>query len=156
MLCEGRLLLCRYDVGRSDISGERREAPYPSGHITYDYMCCNDAELFKNHTPDQSTALPECTKMDWNYYVVNGMYYYAYDSEAVLKQMNDVIASGGNPAVIKFADNQLYAEAHDDIFQNLISRAAQNLADWYGISEVRYQYLDEPDLNKITRYWQYE
>ena len=125
-------------------------------NITYDYMCCDDTELFKNHTPDSDMALPECSKMDWNYYVVNGMYHWFYDRDEILNQMNEVIASGSNPVVIKFANQQLYEEAYDDIFQNLVPAAAQNLADWYGISEVRYQYLDENELNKITIYWQYE
>ncbi len=49
------------------------------GHISYDYMCCSEEQLLKTHTPDATAALPECTKMDANYYVVNGMYYETYD-----------------------------------------------------------------------------
>lgn len=124
--------------------------------ITYDYMCCDDTELFKSHIPDADVTLPACTSMDWNYYVVNGMYHTEYNSEEVLQQMNDVISKKSNPVVIKFADSGLYESAHDDIFSNLIPRAAKNLADWYGISEVKYQYLDETDLDKITIYWRYE
>lgn len=125
-------------------------------YISYDYMCCDDAELFKNHTPDEGTALPACTKMNRNYYMMNNMYYESYDSGLILQRMNDVIASRGNPVVIKFADDALYNQAHDDVFQNVVKAAAKNLAEWYGLDEVRYQYMDEPELNKITVYWQYE
>ena len=44
-------------------------------NISYDYMLCDDDELFRTHTPDLEVELPDCTKMDLNYYVVNGMYY---------------------------------------------------------------------------------
>lgn len=125
-------------------------------NISYDYMCCDDAELLKTHTPDGDVEFPACTKLDWNYYVVNGMYYTSYNSEAVLQKMNEVISAKGNPVVLKFADSSVYGQAHDDVFQNVIRRAAQNLADWYGLTEVKYQYMDEPELNKITIYWIYE
>ena len=91
-----------------------------------------------------------------NYYVVNGMYYESYDSKGALQKMNEVISSKSNPVVFKFADNRLYSQAHDSILQDVVRRAAQNLADWYGLQEVKYQYMDEPELNKITIFWQYE
>ena len=91
-----------------------------------------------------------------NYYMMNNMYYTSYDPELVLLRMNGVISDGGNPTVIKFASDALYEEARDDVFENIMKSAAQNLADWYGLTEVRYQYMDEPDLNKITVYWQYD
>lgn len=125
-------------------------------NISYDYMCCDDTELLKNHTPDNDVVLPSCTRMDCNYYVMNGMYYDSYDGEIILQKMNDIISSKGNPVVLKFNDSGVYGQAHDDIFQNIIHKAAQNLASWYGLTEVKYQYMDEPELNKITIYWQYE
>lgn len=125
-------------------------------NISYDYMCCDDTELLKNHTPDNNVELPSCTRMDCNYYVMNGMYYDSYDGEIILQKMNDIISSKGNPVVLKFKDSGVYGQAHDDIFQNIIHKAAQNLASWYGLTEVKYQYMDEPELNKITIYWQYE
>lgn len=124
--------------------------------VSYDYMCCNDEQLFKTHTPDGDIPLPECTKMDANYYVVNGMYYAQYESEQILKEMNEVISKKGNPSVFKFSNNEIYSQASEDILGNQIKVAAQNLAQWYGLKEVRYQYMDEAELNKITIYWQYE
>ena len=125
-------------------------------NISYDYMCCNDAELLKNHTPDGDAELPACTKSDRNYYVMMGMYYDTYDGYTVLQKMNEVIAAKGNPVVLKFSDSGVYGQAHDDVLQDVVKEAAQNLAEWYGLAEVKYQYMDEPELNKITIYWQYE
>ena len=125
-------------------------------YVSYDYMCCDDRELRKTHMPDADTKLPECTKMDYNYYVVNGMYYEEYDSARVLKVMNDTISVRANPSVFKFSDADNYNTAHNDIFGNLIDTAAQNLAKQYNLKQVKYTYMDDPELNKIVVYWQYE
>ena len=125
-------------------------------NISYDYMLCNDGELFKTHRPDADIKLPECTKMDWNYYVVNNLYYKEYDSDTALKEMNRTITDKGECTVFKYADPDSYEQAHKDIFGNLIQRAAQNLASLYGLKNVRYTYMDDPDLNKIVIFWQYK
>ena len=125
-------------------------------YISYDYLCCNDQELLKTHKPDADIRLPECTKMDYNYYVVNGLYYGEYDSKQVLQEMNDTIAAKENPSVFKFADDESYEEAHSGIFGKLIDKAAQNLAKQYDLGQVKYTYMDDPELNKIVIYWQYE
>lgn len=127
-----------------------------NGYISYDYLCCNDRELLYTHKPDADIKLPECTKMDFNYYVVNGLYYDKYDSKRALGEMNNTISQKGNPSVFKFADSESYDEAHNDIFGNLIDRAAQNLARKYNLKQVKYTYMDDPELNKIVIYWQYE
>ena len=31
----------------------------------------------------------------------------------------------------------------------------QRLADYYGLSQVKYQYIDDPRLHKIVIFWQY-
>mgnify|MGYP000726145293 CR=1 FL=1 len=39
--------------------------------------------------------------------------------------------------------------------QKELAKAAQNLADYYGLSQVKYQYIDDPRLHKIVIFWQY-
>ncbi len=125
-------------------------------NISYDYMCCSEEELFRTHQLDGDFSFPKCDSMEANYYVVNGMYYDNYDSQTALKTMNDVIGKKGNPSVFKFSSSELYLKAREDIFNNLIHRAAQNLAEIYGLAQVQYFYQDAPELNKLTIYWQYE
>ena len=124
-------------------------------NISYDYMCCDDTELFRTHIPDDDISLPECTKMDANYYVVNGMYYQQYDGEQTLNAMNQSIVGKEASTTFKFADAQLYRQAHNDIFQNQLQKAAKNLAQTYGLMQVKYQYIDDPRMNKIVIFWQY-
>lgn len=124
--------------------------------ISYDFLCCNEEQLQNTHTPDDDVELPVCEKMDQNYYVQNDMYFTSYDSQIILQKIKDVIATGENPSVLKFASQELYQEAQEDIFGNLIKEAAQSLGAQYGLSTVHYQYMDDSMLNKITIYWQYE
>src|SRR5699024_12585874 len=56
--------------------------------FAYDYMCCDDAEIFRTHTLDGSVSMPECATMAYNYYVVNGMYYESYDPQMIMDAMN--------------------------------------------------------------------
>ena len=124
-------------------------------NISYDYMCCDDTQLFQTHILDKDTQMPECSKMDCNYYVVNGMYYTQYDAEQALGAMNQTIWTKKSATTFKFSDNAVYQQAHDDIFQKELAKAAQNLADYYGLSQVKYQYIDDPRLHKIVIFWQY-
>lgn len=125
-------------------------------YISYDYMCCNEEELFRTHIPDPKVPLPRCTGMDYNYYVVNQMFYEEYNPEEVMKKMDQMIREKKNPSVFKFADADSYKKAREDIFGSLIEQAAQNLSERYGLSQVKYTYIDDPELNKIVIYWKYE
>ena len=124
-------------------------------NISYDYMLCDDDELFRTHTPDLEVELPDCTKMDLNYYVVNGMYYTEYDGQTALKAMNQVISERKTKVVLKYSDESVYKTAKEDILNNEVKRAAQNLAQWYHLTEVSYSYIDDKKMNKITIFWKY-
>lgn len=155
------LVLCDGDYYYVDVTwGDpvfqvQEEEKADFSYISYDYMCCSDEELMQTHTPDGDVELPACTKMDKNYYVMNEMYYSSYDSQTALKAMNDVIASGGDSVVLKYSDEDAYVQAKEDIFENIIHRAVQNLARWYGLKEVKYSYIDDERLHKIVIYWNY-
>ena len=115
-------------------------------NISYDYMLCDDDELFRTHTPDLEVELPDCTKMDLNYYVVNGMYYTEYDGQTALKAMNQVISARETKVVLKYSDESVYKTAKEDILNNEVKRAAQNLAQWYHLTEVSYSYIDDKKI----------
>lgn len=133
---------------------EGEEAPQWE-NISYDYMCCNDEEIYRTHQADAEYPLPACTGMAWNYYVVNGMYYDSYDADAALGALNGAIYEKRNPTIFKYFDEASYIQAKDEILGDLIHRAARNLCSIYGLSEVQYYYEDRPELYKLTIYWQY-
>lgn len=131
------------------------EEPPQWENISYDYMCCNDGEIYRTHQADAEYPLPACTGMTWNYYVVNGMYYDSYDADTALNALNASIYEQRNPTIFKYFDEISYQQARDEILGSLIHSAAQNLCDMYGMNEVQYYYEDRPELCKLTIYWQY-
>ena len=84
------------------------------------------------------------------------MYYEAFDKEEMLEKMNESFYTGQSFFACKFADSELYLQAHDTIIEELIPSAAANLADYYGMSSVQYTYVEDEKLNKITVFWNYE
>lgn len=130
--CNGDYYYVDTTWGDPTFLAEEGEEVAAEEKISYDYMLCDETELFKNHRPDAKVELPSCTHMDYNYYVVNGDYYTSFDSGVILQKMNDVISSGGSTTVIKFSSSELYAAARESIFQETIPQAAENLANWYG------------------------
>lgn len=143
------------DVTWGDPVFQTQEEEQDFEYISYDYMCCSDTEIRQTHTPDEDVVLPPCTKMDQNYYVVNGMYYTSYDSAAALETMKQVIRAKSNPVVLKYPDQATYEQAKKDIFENVIHDAAQELAQQYHLLKVKYSYIDDEKLHKIVIYWDY-
>ncbi len=137
-------------VFMTEMEGEAQD------YVSYDYLCCDDTQLFMTHTLDPDYPMPACTHMEYNYYVINDMYYTSYDPDLWQERMNEKIEAKENPTVFKFPDRDLYLQAHDEILGNLLNQGVQMVSRLYGQRTVRYQYLDDDELNKITIYWQYE
>lgn len=128
----------------------------PGNSINYDYLCCTDADISIDHEQDDFAEYPVCNSDDLNYYRMNGMYYETFDREELLNRMNDSIYSGSDTFVCKFADTGLYDEAVGAVVEDLLPRAAKNLAVCYGLSSVRYTYAEDREHSKITVFWNYE
>ncbi len=128
----------------------------PGSSINYDYLCCTDAEIAIDHVQDDFVEYPACSSDDLNYYRMNGMYYESFDQEELLGRMNDSIYSGSDTFVCKFADTGLYDAAIGTIVDDLLPRAAQNLAAYYGLGSVRYTYAEDREHSKLTVFWNYE
>ena len=128
----------------------------PGSSINYDYLCCTDAEIAIDHEQDDFVEYPACGSDDLNYYRMNGMYYETFDQEELLGRMNDSIYSGSDTFVCKFADTGLYDAAIGTVVDDLLPRAAQNLAAHYGLGSVRYTYAEDREHSKLTVFWNYE
>lgn len=154
--CGGQYYQLDVTFGDPVFLQEESGAAMPESSINYGYLCCSDEELFRNHIPDTKVAYPACTSMDLNYYVLNGMYYDTYDSWMLLENMNQSVYNMENSFICKFAGDELYQQAHDDIIDNLLPQAAQNLAAYYGLEWVQYTYVEDDVMDVITVYWSYQ
>lgn len=123
--------------------------------INYDYLCCNDEELFKTHTLSAEMIMPECSSDKYNYYVKHGMYYETNDQEAFQEAMNRSVSQKEKMVIFKFSSAELYEQAKDQILGEMAERSAQYLMSLYGLSEVSYYYQEEVHLNKLVIYWSY-
>ncbi len=128
----------------------------PDKSINYDYLCCSDAEIMKNHTMDTLVNFPQCTSTDLNYYKLNGMYYEEFRADLLLNDMNQSIFNRESSFTCKFADYNVYQQAHDRILTDLVQQAAENLLEYYGLESVQYTYIEDEVMDKIVIFWSYE
>ena len=135
---------------------QEEDTAQPESNINYDYLCCTDSEIYKTHTVDTEVVFPACTSMAYNYYILNGMYYDTFGADMCLNGMNDNIYSGGPQTVFKFANDEVYHQAHDMIINDLLQRAAQNLLQNYGLMQTNSSYIDDPQMDKIVIMWSYQ
>lgn len=134
---------------------EEGETALPQNAVNYDYLCCTDAEITGTHRMAEGMGYPACTSDDLNYYRLGGMYYETFDSEEMLKKMNESFYAGDEAFTCKFSDEGLYQEAYDTVINELLPLAAQNFGDYYGMDSVKYSYVAEEKLRKITVFWDY-
>ena len=127
----------------------------PGNSINYDYLCCTDETLSSDHIQDTHVPYPACESDDLDYYRMNGMYYEYFDPDEFLRDMNQSIYEGEESFLCKFSDDSVYGTARDTVIDSLIPRAAENLADIYGLSRVRYTYVDDGPHRRISVFWDY-
>lgn len=134
---------------------EGHTVPGAETYVSYDYLLTNQTELEKTHTFDELALMPECNRLDENYYVKNGMYLQTYDPAKARAQMNADIDKKKALTVFKFNSAELYQRAYREIIDDLLPQAARRLGELYRSGNVRYYYMDDADLNKVTIFWQY-
>ncbi|HIY29859.1 MAG TPA: hypothetical protein H9732_02990 [Candidatus Mediterraneibacter avicola] len=127
----------------------------PHNSINYDYLCCTDEALSSDHIQDDFVPYPVCDSDDLDYYRMNGMYYDSFDADAILRDMNESIYAGEESFVCKFSSDDVYSMARDEVIDELIPLAAENLADIYGLSRVRYTYVDDGTHRRVSVFWDY-
>ena len=126
-----------------------------ASHVMYyNYLCCTENDLFRTHTPDGSIPLPPCTADNYNYYVMNDMYYENFDYDTVYDRVMESVWAGEMNIVMKFGSYEAYEQAKYELFQNgLLNDAGQYLMEINGVSQWNYRYNTDDDFNLITIYW---
>lgn len=123
--------------------------------INYDYLCCTSAELFKTHTPDGDIPLLECTALQYNYYVQTGSYYEQYNKEDIKNAMFQSIEQQKEYIDFKFANEELYVVAREELLGDILDESTQYLGRQYGLKQVQYYYQEDKPAGRITIYWNY-
>ena len=97
--------------------------------INYDYLCVTTEQMEQTHTQDNVVEMPECTSMDANFYVREGVYFTEFDEKKIEKIFTDSYERGDTYVTLKCAGPDIY------------SKMQETLIGEQGV----FRYLDCPD-----------
>lgn len=69
--------------------------------INYDYLCVTTEQMELTHTQENVVELPECTSMEANFYVREGVYFTDFDEEKIEKIFSDSYERGDTYVTLK-------------------------------------------------------
>ena len=154
--CGGRYYQVDVTWGDPVYSNAEDQLPKEKRIKSYDYLCCTDAEIKKTHTIDETLPVPACEYDDLNYYRNSGQYYDSYNRDQCRQVIYDDVDHQRSVSIFKFADHDLYDQAHKELCGNLLQEGARRILANKGMNRVYNYYQEEPDLNKVVIYWQYQ
>ena len=112
----------------------------------YGYFCVTDDQLFRTHklyhafdednfSPDDNVfTYPECTSDNFNYYMINGCYFYTYDRDVLDAFILQKLQTEEGEILIdmQYADEGSWNEALSDIIsEDSTSHVGQLIKDYY-------------------------
>lgn len=97
--------------------------------INYDYLCVTTKQLELTHTLDNVVELPECSALEANYYVREGVYFTEWDEERLAQIFADGYEKGNMYVTLKCADYETYRQMQTALI----------------LEQGIFQYLDCPD-----------
>ena len=119
--------------------------------VDYSYLCVTTAEIARNHSIDPMFAVPECSALQDNYFVREGLFLYGYEEARIQEIFAAAKAQGKNAVCIKASDRQAYQAIYD----NLIGE--QKIFDYFGVfqdnGEYKIAYSGNEDLCTIN-FWE--
>lgn len=106
------------DASYQTVSGE---AVYPEQRvptINYDYLCVTTPQLDKTHIIDNVVGMPQCTSMEANYYVREGLYFTTVDEEQLTRIFSDGYDRGSAYVTLKCASREIYDKMYEKLIDN--------------------------------------
>ena len=101
--------------------------------VNYDYLCITDDEITETHVIKNEIPVPQCTSMDANYYVMEGLYFTEVNSDQILAAFDKARENNETYVTLKCANANVYAALHTHLIEN------QNVFDYLaGSTNVNY------------------
>ena len=107
----------------------------------YDYLCPFPEEYEMTYTPLSDFAIPECTAVDKNFYVLNQGCFDSYDWQTLYDYCCMRLNNGAAVVRFKFSNQEAFDQAYAEWIEGgEIQSAARYYLQLYGMSEVEYHY----------------
>ncbi len=117
-----------------DATWDDNDDDYPLGHT---YFLINDEMLLRTRSFDLTQGfVPECTSLEYNYYVQNGGYFETYDEETVIDYISE--CSDEKSCTLMFADFESYESALYSLFGDYKVRKADGIV----LADMHYRRND--------------
>jgi hypothetical protein len=114
--------------------------------INYGYLNITTEELLSNHTPEVDFPLEECTEVQDNYYVREGLFFDSWDPEGIGQKLTAAYTGGEESASLKFSQLSLFEQAKRYLIEE------KHITDYCpGISQIYY--VPDDALNILTIYF---
>lgn len=115
------------------------QSGYPS--VNYDYLCVSTEQLSLTHAIDTVVPMPDCMHMDDNYYVREGAYFTALDTEGLSSVFENAKLYQDSFVTIKCSSEAVYKEFYDYLI-------SQQMIFEYMNSDAGVSYYD--NVNTMT------
>lgn len=83
--------------------------------INYDYLCVTTEQMELTHTQENVVEMPECTSMDANFYVREGVYFTAFDEEKIGKIFADSYERGDTYVTLKCEGPDIFRKMQETL-----------------------------------------
>lgn len=83
--------------------------------INYDYLCVTTQQMELTHTSENVVEMPECTAVDANYYVREGVYFTEFDEEKIEKIFTDCYERGDTYVTLKCENSDIYRKMQETL-----------------------------------------
>ena len=83
--------------------------------INYDYLCVTTEQMELTHTQENVVEMPECTSMDANFYVREGVYFTDFDEEKIEKIFADSYERGDTYVTLKCEGPDIYRKMQETL-----------------------------------------
>ncbi len=83
--------------------------------INYDYLCVTTEQMEQTHTQDNVVEMPECTSMDANFYVREGVYFTEFDEKKTEKIFTDSYERGDTYVTLKCEGPDIYRKMQETL-----------------------------------------
>ena len=126
--------------------------------IIYDFLCLTSEEMRRlQHVAEEGIVLPECTDRTYDYYMLNGLYYWGWDADAVSGALWNAVNAGNTTVFFKFGDAGSYQQAMAALFpdygDSLLKGPLQQRMEWGAAASMAYYYSCSDELMIIKIYW---